>query len=931
MVALQRTSGRSPACKRAGRTLLTLSRVVVVAALLVVSPLLWGGRHPLAQGVMGVTASVALLLWAVGVLSRGRWACEPARGLWLLLPVLAVLVLQLVPSVFSWWPAPALADLWTKASEVADVGPARFAVMPENQWAGIYAVVTAAIVYWLTMQLFNRRLRVLWLVVALALAGIVTAVAGLCQAFGGWEWFLWLYKGAEKTASAGYFNRDHFAQLCALTVFVSLGLSVGILTAPRGSRMAEWAAGRRWLGWVFAAGAVAALLAVIFSYSRAAVLTVIAGFFFFTTGLWLWRGKRTVSLSIAVVGVTLFIASFYGLGVLSERIAFVLSGTDPSALVRQEIWATVLDVIAMSPWLGSGWDGVAALASTLDTSYIPGFFVNAAHSDYLELMVIVGVPLAGLVLVGGLWLYGKTLWRVAVLGRRSSSFFPLVLGLLVGITVVLAQETVEYGLKQPANLLLFVTACGALGLVLKTAESEKSQEMRQPVLGMGVFKGPILNVAVAAIVGTASVIICYEGWLQVQMETVTQAGLTNVALPERLVLESQLEAAQAVLAVNPQNVPALTEVTEVRQAQAQAARRESLARALTVVLERPVSERQAERLVYAPYRAQAVALIPEEERRMLAKRFGAVEETALVWAQASPSNAAAVVTAASAQDEQRSWANELGTAVAWYRYASALAPSSVSVLERVVQGFARAYVTEVDEAAKDSDAQDFVRLAGNLIAEAPSDLTWILPLTETLGIPVDTVMSLVPKQILGQEFFARWLLKKGQYETALSALDHAEVLNCARLEDEKPWTMGRVAYLAREKREKVDVAQSVDRLRLAAYEGLGNEMAVEVVSARIKARQAELNGTVIARVDALMVDGDWVLADELLKPLKTDPRALVRRAEMALTMNRMEGAGQRMKEFEDVAKSADEETRVRAEKVLERLDRLKTVRAPESH
>lgn len=44
---------------------------------------------------------------------------------------------------------------------------------------------------------------------------------------------------------------------------------------------------------------------------------------------------------------------------------------------------------------------------------------------------------------------------------------------------------------------------------------------------------------------------------------------------------------------------------------------------------------------------------------------------------------------------------------------------------------------------------------------------------------------------------------------------------------------------------------------------------------------------------------------------------------MALTMNRLEGAGQRMKEFEDFAASADDEARMRAEKVLERLEALR--------
>ena len=115
----------------------------------------------------------------------------------------------------------------------------------------------------------------------------------------------------------------------------------------------------------------------------------------------------------------------------------------------------------------------------------------------------------------------------------------------------------------------------------------------------------------------------------------------------------------------------------------------------------------------------------------------------------------------------------------------------------------------------------------------------------------------------------------------------------------------------------------VDQLRLSAYEGLVDEMTAADVAERIRAREAALHETVIARADALMMDGDWVLADELLKSLKSDPRALVRRAEMALTMNRLEGAGQRMKEFEDVAASADDKTRVRVEKVLERLGSMR--------
>lgn len=169
-------------------------------------------------------------------------------------------------------------------------------------------------------------------------------------------------------------------------------------------------------------------------------------------------------------------------------------------------------------------------------------------------------------------------------------------------------------------------------------------------------------------------------------ETVTQAARTNVALSERLLSETQFDAAEALLAVNPQNAAALMAMTVVRQRDAEVLRRESWARALSALLERPVSPRQSERSVYALYLGQALALIPEGERQSLAEGFGAVERVALALAQVSPSNASAVSIAATAADNRAFWLRAPKTAVAWHRYAVAQAPTSVTVLARAVRG-----------------------------------------------------------------------------------------------------------------------------------------------------------------------------------------------------------------------------------------------------
>lgn len=833
-----------------------------------------------------------------------------------------MLLLQLVPQVFAWRSAPDLANLWAGATTWADVGAARFAVRPAAQAEGILTVATAALLYWLVVQAFSRRQRVLWLIAALVAAGVVTAVAGLCQAFGGWDWFLWLYKGVEKTASAGYPNRDHFAQLCALTVFVSLGLSVGILTAPRGSRLAQWAIGRRWLGWIFAAGAVAALLAVIFSYSRAAILVTVAGLVLFAAALVWGRRGRTVSVPAGTVALTLFIASFYGLDVLTERVAFVLSGTDPSALVRREIWGTVEDVIAMSPWFGSGWEGVRALAPMFDTSYVPGYIVNAAHNDYLELAVIVGRPLAIVVGVGGLAFYVMALRRTAALGHRGSSYFPAALGLGIGILMVICHEFVEYGLKQPANLLMFVVAAAAWGLVLRSASVKDGEESRQVRLTASSYAGLAVFLGVAVLLAGVACPMMRIGAAQAALEGVEAAE--NTALPEKTRASVQLRSAERVLAMDEHNEAALSALVEARQTLAELTRRQCMAKALSQVLGRPVSSRQAEGAVYNLYQAEAFGRIPEAERRQVADAFTEVRQAALRLAALTPSNALALSMAAAARDEVSIWTGANDFAAAEHAHAEALYPTNTTVLARAVRSWALAYAGATETDTRTTMVANVRLTAGTLASEEPETLRWLLPLMETMGLEPETEAAWVPERILELEIYAAWLAKTGQEENfkpALRALDRAEKLNDARLDDEKPWMMGRAAYLAREKRDKTEVAQDVDRLRLEIYRDLADEPMAATVSARMQKRETLMNDERVARADELMAKGDWVLAEELLKRMPRDPRALVRRAEMALTMNRLEGAGQRIKDFEGLDMTPDEASVRRMDAVKEALQK----------
>ena len=401
-------------------------------------------------------------------------------------------------------------------------------------------------------------------------------------------------------------------------------------------------------------------------------------------------------------------------------------------------------------------------------------------------------------------------------------------------------------------------------------------------------------------------------------------------LPRRLVQTARLEAAQRVLSQWPKNSVALKAAAEATIALAEEERLELRAAALTKLLERPVSTRQADRPAYAPYQQAAIDLISTADRERLAKLFAGAEQRTMALAAVSPSNALAVSLAAVTRDESRFWAKLPRDVAQWHRYAVAQYPSSTPVLSRASWGFSQVLVEMAQARARTAVLQEWLDVMGRLVTQLPAELRWILPLVDQVGLSSEAVASLIPPRIEGQELYARWRIQRKEWREALSALDAEERLNDARLDDEKPWSMGRVAYLAREKREKVEVAQAVDEWRLKAYEGLEDLEKVAEVTERLRVREAVMNEARLARADDLIARGEWGIADELLKRMPRDARALVRRAEMAVSMNRTEGAGQRLKAIDALAEESgeavDDETARRADAVREKLAGLVPVK-----
>ncbi len=224
-------------------------------------------------------------------------------------------------------------------------------------------------------------------------------------------------------AAAGFFaNQNHFATL----MFVGIPLVIYQFVALRRPLLSLLAVGVIVLA-SFAtrsvAGAVLSIGAALVSYALVVRLR------------WQWR---ILLLAAAVAGAALL--SFNPGNVLEFR------ADDP--LDRLTIWRTTTTAISAYLPFGSGFGSFELVYPQFEAAVdIRTSFINHAHNEYLELVLEGGVP-AGLLVAGYMALIGVAMWRRPRTPLRWAAFS--------GLLFILAHSLVDYPLRTPALMLVFV-------------------------------------------------------------------------------------------------------------------------------------------------------------------------------------------------------------------------------------------------------------------------------------------------------------------------------------------------------------------------------------------------------------------------------------------------------------------------------------------
>jgi O-antigen ligase len=388
-------------------------------ALLMFGPLAFGAVEPWSMLVMEAGSTLLFLLWISQQVLEGeltvRW--NP-----LFLPMAAFGLLIVVQLVFR-----------------------RSAYPHDTAVEGlIYCVY--AILCFLAGQTLLRSSQARKLAAILSLYGAALAAFALLQGISSNGKLYWIRQPRNGGWIYGpYVNHNHYAGLMEMLTPIPLVLSMTHLASSR-MRMLAATAAAIMAGTIFLSGSRGGMLAI------AAELIVLA--------VLLTKQKRGVRTAMGIglfLAIVLTLLVWVGGDKVIGRIASIGPGhTDLTSDIRTGIDRDGLRMFIKRPVLGWGL-GAFPVVYPEFRGFYTNFFVNAAHNDYLQLLVEMG--LLGFATM--IWLL-IVVYRTAIrkVGNWTGDVSgAIALACLLGLSGILVHSAFDFNLQIPANAALFYVLC----------------------------------------------------------------------------------------------------------------------------------------------------------------------------------------------------------------------------------------------------------------------------------------------------------------------------------------------------------------------------------------------------------------------------------------------------------------------------------------
>ena len=410
--------------------------------------------------------AIPIIFWSA-VVRRATPMPAPGRQLVLLLVLMLLLIgLQLVPLPPSVWTSLAGRQPIAEGLELLNL-PLPWmpiSLAPYNTVSSALWLLPAIAVLLGVIRVGAFRTKwIAWTVVLIAAASVIV---GALQVVGGDGSPWYFYRITNLGSTTGFFsNRNHMATLlvCALPFLGALYLgAVGRgQSAQRTSGM-----------FVIVAGAFAVILVgIAINGSLAgvglAIPVTVASF------LLIWSRKRKLP-RWAWAGLTALVA---GAVILAYNVPFSsnnLVGQDRNAPDSRN-YSFALTSEAASDFMPVG-SGIGTFVRIFpmyeDPATVDRYFMNHAHSDYLELALETGVPGILLILLFLLW----WAWRAAAVWRAEEADY-FARAATIASAAILAHSIVDYPLRTAAISALFALCCA---LMAEPRPRERARRKQEP-------------------------------------------------------------------------------------------------------------------------------------------------------------------------------------------------------------------------------------------------------------------------------------------------------------------------------------------------------------------------------------------------------------------------------------------------------------------
>ena len=170
---------------------------------------------------------------------------------------------------------------------------------------------------------------------------------------------------------------------------------------------------------------------------------------------------RSLRASLAILAAMVLLALMFvggrGREESAARLGVTVAQGSQDLGQRLAIWLKTPSILREFPLFGVGFGAWPEIFFRFLPAPRPPLFDNAAHNDYLELLVDVG--LVGIALVG--WLVVRVAARLrSALRSVPERMLPAVAAIIAGLIAMAAIELFDFDLQIPANLVLFTVLAG---------------------------------------------------------------------------------------------------------------------------------------------------------------------------------------------------------------------------------------------------------------------------------------------------------------------------------------------------------------------------------------------------------------------------------------------------------------------------------------